>query len=54
MSKSIDSKQHSFVGLLQAIPEDQQNKILDTIYVLNVMLDVEKPFTIIVHDPSGI
>lgn len=38
----------------QAIPEDQQNKILDTIYVLNVMLDVEKPFTIILHDPSGL
>eukprot|EP00958_Prasinococcus_capsulatus_P006081 scaffold582_cov385-Prasinococcus_capsulatus_cf.AAC.16 len=38
---------------MQTLPEDSQNKILDTIYVLNVMLDVEKPFTIIVNDPSG-
>lgn len=32
---------------------DHKSKIMDTIIVLNVMLDVEKPFTWVVHDPSG-
>lgn len=34
--------------------DEYTNKILDTVIALNVLLDVEKPFTLIVHDPSGL
>lgn len=35
------------------LSEDHKNKIMDTIIVLNVLLDVEKPFTWVVYDPTG-
>ena len=33
--------------------DDNRNKIVDTITLLNILLDVEKPWTFIVHDPKG-
>mmetsp|Transcript_12295 Transcript_12295/g.37878 ORF Transcript_12295/g.37878 Transcript_12295/m.37878 type:complete len:296 (-) Transcript_12295:61-948(-) len=33
--------------------EDTKNKIVDTIHLLNLLLDVPRPWTFIVHDPSG-
>jgi C4-type Zn-finger protein len=36
-----------------ALSDDHKNKIMDTIIVLNIMLDVEKPFTWVMYDPSG-
>ncbi|KXZ43860.1 hypothetical protein GPECTOR_79g139 [Gonium pectorale] len=36
-----------------AMPPDTAAKIMDTVEQLNVLLDVEKPWTWVVHDPSG-
>jgi len=36
------------------LSEDHKDKISETIHELNVMLDVEKPFTILIHDRTGI
>ncbi|KAI8826136.1 uncharacterized protein EV422DRAFT_155056 [Fimicolochytrium jonesii] len=36
------------------LPPDQQEKTLDCIQGLETILDVDKPFTIVVHDPSGL
>lgn len=35
------------------LSEDHKNKIMDTVIALNIFLDVPKPFTWVVHDPSG-
>lgn len=35
------------------LSEDHKNKIMDTVIALNILLDVEKPFTVVLHDPSG-
>eukprot|EP00879_Flechtneria_rotunda_P025935 GHRR01027596.1.p1 GENE.GHRR01027596.1~~GHRR01027596.1.p1 ORF type:complete len:126 (+),score=37.31 GHRR01027596.1:244-621(+) len=35
------------------LSDDHKNKIMDTVIALNVFLDVPKPWTWIVHDPSG-
>ena len=32
--------------------DDNRNKIVDTITLLNILLDVERPWTFIVHDPK--
>jgi len=36
------------------LSEDTKDKISETIDQLNVLLDVEKPFTILIHDRTGI
>lgn len=36
------------------LSEDHKDKISETIHELNVLLDVEKPFTILLHDRTGI
>lgn len=36
------------------LSEDSKGKIAQTIHELNVLLDVEKPFTILLHDRTGI
>lgn len=36
------------------MPPDTAAKIMETVEQLNILLDVEKPWTWIVHDPSGI
>jgi len=36
------------------LSEDHKDKISETIHDLNVMLDVEKPFTVLIHDRTGI
>ena len=33
--------------------EDTENKIMDTILLLNKMLDVEHPFTVVLEDPTS-
>jgi C4-type Zn-finger protein len=33
--------------------EDTAYKIMETVVALNSLLDVEHPWTVIVHDPSG-
>lgn len=38
---------------LQAAPESERYKIMETAAALNIMLDVDAPFTWIVHDPEG-
>jgi hypothetical protein len=35
------------------LSEDHKHKIMDTVIALNIFLDVPKPFTWILHDPSG-
>ena len=35
------------------LDDERRNKIVDTITLLNILLDVERPWTFIVHDPSG-
>jgi hypothetical protein len=35
------------------LSEDHKNKIMDTVIALNILLDVPKPYTWILHDPSG-
>jgi C4-type Zn-finger protein len=37
-----------------ALSADHADKIMDTVIALNAFLDVPKPWTWIVHDPSGI
>ncbi|KAG2445389.1 hypothetical protein HXX76_000011 [Chlamydomonas incerta] len=37
-----------------SMPPDTAAKIMETVEQLNILLDVEKPWTWIVHDPSGI
>lgn len=37
-----------------SIGEDETNKICDTIDALNVLLDLESPFTVVLSDPQGI
>lgn len=37
-----------------SLSEDHKDKITDTINSLNVLLDVETPFTILIHDRTGI
>eukprot|EP00998_Keelungia_sp_KM082_P007117 NODE_3329_length_911_cov_46.465561_g3307_i0.p1 GENE.NODE_3329_length_911_cov_46.465561_g3307_i0~~NODE_3329_length_911_cov_46.465561_g3307_i0.p1 ORF type:complete len:250 (+),score=56.32 NODE_3329_length_911_cov_46.465561_g3307_i0:44-751(+) len=34
--------------------EENKHKIMDTVICLNVLLDAEKPFTIVLRDPSGL
>lgn len=36
-----------------SLSEDHKSKIMDTVIALNIFLDVPKPFTWILHDPSG-
>lgn len=42
------------VQLGGSISEDHKNKIVDTVIELNKLLDVDRPWTWIVHDPSGL
>lgn len=37
-----------------AMSEHDAGKIMETVEALNVLLDVEKPWTWVVHDPSGL
>jgi len=37
-----------------ALSEDQMNKICETIEQLNILLDLEQPFTVKVRDPQGV
>lgn len=43
----------SHVRMNPAMESDVANKIIDTVIALNVLLDVEKPWTFIVKDPTG-
>ncbi|GFR43978.1 hypothetical protein Agub_g5122 [Astrephomene gubernaculifera] len=36
-----------------SLPPDTATRIMETVEALNVLLDVEKPWTWVVHDPSG-
>jgi len=50
---------HKQLALLLLLPveglsDDHKNKIMDTVIALNIFLDVPKPWTWIVHDPSGL
>ena len=36
-----------------SMSEETKNKIVDTIHCLNLLLDVPRPWTFIVHDPTG-
>eukprot|EP00775_Hariotina_reticulata_P013024 gene13024-13153_t len=36
------------------LSDDHKDKIMDTVIALNIFLDVPKPWTWIVHDPSGL
>ena len=38
---------------MEAMSEDEATKICDTIEQLNILLDVEQPFTVRVLDPQG-
>jgi len=35
------------------LSDDHKNKIMDTVIALNIFLDVPKPWTWVLHDPSG-
>jgi hypothetical protein len=39
---------------VEGLSDDHKNKIMDTVIALNIFLDVPKPWTWIVHDPSGL
>lgn len=36
-----------------SMSEETKNKIVDTIHCLNLLLDAPRPWTFIVHDPTG-
>eukprot|EP00899_Mesostigma_viride_P018179 jgi/Mesvir1/26362/Mv16073-RA.1 len=35
------------------LSDDHKNKIIDTVTCLNILLDVDVPWTFVVHDPNG-
>ena len=41
---------HQFYHV-EVLNDDHRNKIVDTITMLNILLDVEKPWTFVVDDP---
>lgn len=62
--KAIDSIYNHIAGAIfnlgnyvssarHTLSPDHAGKIMETVEALNVLLDVEKPWTWIVHDPSG-
>lgn len=43
----------SHVRMNPGMETDTANKIIDTVIALNILLDVEKPWTFVVKDPTG-